>query len=620
MVRRPWQIWSLFGLCLLVTIPAMSWLTTKALELDAAQVQARQQAELEDRISSALWRLDTRLTPILSQEAARPEFEYCAFLPDETPGMRLNPGPKYVMGTPSRLLVQPSRYVQLNFQCSANGCTTSPQCPEDSTEQWAIACGVNPSQISESRRRLEELVGVLNYESLLMLLPDQTVPDLRQWPDNWFEVGGNWGQIVSHNLANNESQNGVDNVAQTPGNSANYEGGPTRSVTRGRNDINEFNNRNSALQAYAQHERVQRVDVGVDRNVRECVSKPLWIGDRLILARRVSVGGETRIQGCWLNWDAIASILRAEVEDLLPEVTFEPVNDPELSKAGRLLATLPIELRVPQLMELSAEFSPIKGSLVIAWISLAFASLTGALMLSAVVGLSERRAAFVSAVTHELRTPLTTFRMYAEMLAENMVPVGQEGSYLRRLQTEADRLSHLVENVLQYARLERGRGGQNRVRVEVGMMLDRILPRLEERAAQSKMQIVPELCPSDRDCVLVTDQGAVEQMLFNLVDNACKYAAASPDRRIHLRVAAESACLKIYVRDHGPGIAAAARRRLFSPFSKSANEAAQTAPGVGLGLALSHRLASALGGKLSYFQAEEGGALFEICLPLQLHE
>ncbi len=74
--------------------------------------------------------------------------------------------------------------------------------------------------------------------------------------------------------------------------------------------------------------------------------------------------------------------------------------------------------------------------------------------------LSERRRIFVSAVTHELRTPLTTFRLYTDMLADGMVS-GEEKrrSYLERLRGEAQRLSHLVENVLFYARLESGRAG-----------------------------------------------------------------------------------------------------------------------------------------------------------------
>jgi signal transduction histidine kinase len=113
-----------------------------------------------------------------------------------------------------------------------------------------------------------------------------------------------------------------------------------------------------------------------------------------------------------------------------------------------------------------------------------------------------------------------------------------------------------------------------------------------------------------------TDPAAVEQVLFNLVDNACKYASLAEDKRIHLSLAAANGNAELRVRDHGPGISAHARRRLFVPFSKSVHDAAHTAPGVGLGLALCRRLARALGGRLDIDSPEESGACFVLRLPL----
>lgn len=97
-------------------------------------------------------------------------------------------------------------------------------------------------------------------------------------------------------------------------------------------------------------------------------------------------------------------------------------------------------------------------SLLIAWACVLLGAAAVVLLLRGAVTLSERRGAFVSAVTHELRTPLTTFRLYAEMLAEGMVAdENKRAGYFSRLREQADRLSHLVENVLAYARLARGR-------------------------------------------------------------------------------------------------------------------------------------------------------------------
>src|SRR5208337_3642808 len=96
--------------------------------------------------------------------------------------------------------------------------------------------------------------------------------------------------------------------------------------------------------------------------------------------------------------------------------------------------------------------------LPVAWACVLLAAGAVAALLANVMRLGQRRADFVSAVTHELRTPLTTFHMYTEMLSEGMVTdPQQQRDYLTTLRLEASRLSHLVENVLAFARLERRR-------------------------------------------------------------------------------------------------------------------------------------------------------------------
>lgn len=113
-----------------------------------------------------------------------------------------------------------------------------------------------------------------------------------------------------------------------------------------------------------------------------------------------------------------------------------------------------------------------------------------------------------------------------------------------------------------------------------------------------------------------TDPSAVEQILFNLTDNACKYAAPDCEtRRVDIRIHSHHNQAILSFRDYGPGISAQQRKKLFQPFSKSATEAAHSAPGVGLGLALSRRLARELGGDL-VFQPGPHGATFELTLPL----
>jgi signal transduction histidine kinase len=98
------------------------------------------------------------------------------------------------------------------------------------------------------------------------------------------------------------------------------------------------------------------------------------------------------------------------------------------------------------------------------------------------------------------------------------------------------------------------------------------------------------------------------------VDNAGKYARSAPDRRIGLECRADDASVRLLVSDRGPGLGHRERRRLFRPFHKSARDAAQSAPGVGLGLALSRRLARAMGGDLEIVESGPQGT----CIGLRL--
>jgi signal transduction histidine kinase len=155
-------------------------------------------------------------------------------------------------------------------------------------------------------------------------------------------------------------------------------------------------------------------------------------------------------------------------------------------------------------------------------------------------------------------------------------------------------------------------------------LLDRASERLAGRAAEAGLVLRTQAPPEVLAIDAVADAGAVEQILFNLVDNACKYAAcknaahkglpAEESRTLDLAVDRVNGSVRLRVRDHGPGVPERERKRLFQPFRKSAHDAANSAPGVGLGLALSRRLARDMGGELSLENGAAGGACFVLTL------
>jgi K+-sensing histidine kinase KdpD len=207
------------------------------------------------------------------------------------------------------------------------------------------------------------------------------------------------------------------------------------------------------------------------------------------------------------------------------------------------------------------------------------------------------------------------------MLAADMVTDAEtKKSYLATLCLESSRLNHLVENVLAYARLERGSARRHVERVALGELIERVKPRLLQRLEQAGMKLATDADERVLVTVVHVDVSAVEQILFNLVDNACKYAApGATDMTVHLEALPSEGKRRfamLRVRDHGQGISAEAARRLFQPFSKSAGEAACTAPGVGLGLAMCRRLSRSLGGELRWDSGARDGASFVLALPV----
>lgn len=603
-MNRPWQTGLALSLCLCVLFAALGWASVKVLELEQVQAESARQAQLEENVRLALWRMDSLIVPLIAQENARPYFVYTAFYPAQRAYNSMfapvRPGEVLI---PSRLLAQPSAEILLHFQCGPDKQLTSPQSPTGNMCDLAESTYVASAALSCNRSRLDELTKKVDWTSLVKSLPANSEPNL-------IITDSAPAPIVA---PNDDSFQQAEGPNQQPAQQQ------LAQVARG---AKEFQKRklnyesNSANTLISKNNDSQWSGLG---SVREGWLVPVWSNGALLLARRVLVHNESYVQGCWLDWPAIQTRLLHEIEDLLPDAKIEPVIDGDSTgEATRLLASLPVRLLPGALAaEPDPGMSPLRLSLAVAWGCVALSVIAVGMLFVGAVSLSERRGAFVSAVTHELRTPLTTFRMYAEMLADGMVndPEKRQG-YLNTLKAEADRLGHLVENVLSYARLERGRAGGGVESVIVADLLDGMESRLAQRARQAEMQFVLENGDAIATTRLRVDRLAVEQILFNLVDNACKYAAGADDRRLLLNVARDGAAVAFSLRDHGAGIAGKESRRLFRPFTKSAQAAANSAPGIGLGLALSRRLARQMGGDLRLDRNHSPGATFVLTLPI----
>jgi signal transduction histidine kinase len=231
--------------------------------------------------------------------------------------------------------------------------------------------------------------------------------------------------------------------------------------------------------------------------------------------------------------------------------------------------------------------------------------------------LARQRAAFITAVSHELRTPLTTLRMHAELLRDGLVT---DADKVRKFHTdmvqESVRLSHLVENVLEAQRLEEGRRPLRLVSTDVGGLVRSVVEGQRPLIAARNFSVAIEVKGTSLEGSV--DQQAVEQMVVNLVENAVKYAAVA-DRRIDVGVHRRGDDAVITVADHGPGIPAEERQRVFARFARVQRPGDEHIAGTGLGLALVRELAVAHGGSARIVPRPDGadGCCVAVTLPLR---
>ena len=219
--------------------------------------------------------------------------------------------------------------------------------------------------------------------------------------------------------------------------------------------------------------------------------------------------------------------------------------------------------------------------------------------------LSDKKTAFIAAVTHELRTPLTTLRMHAEMLDQDLVPDDRKKRVYEELARETERLSRLVENVLAMSKLEEGRWVIEKKKGDLAGAVESVVDSLEPRAKELGFALNFHAEPECR--TIEFDPRAVELAVQNLVDNALKYAAESKPHEIDIAVEPNEAGVRVVVKDHGPGIAPAMRERVFDRFDRAG--ASEKKPGTGLGLALVRELARAHGGDARILDVTAGLAV-----------
>ncbi len=676
MIRRHGVLLA-FVACTLAVVGAMAWLTWHALRMERNERKARDAALYQDTLRVALWRMDSVVSAIMAREVARPYFEYQAFYPADRAYTRMweevRPGDVLV---PSSLLRQHASFVRLHFQWSMRDGWTSPQAPSGNMRDMAESTYCTSNEVMRAQQDLDRLrecfvsSGASFRVSELSLSDD--VSDRGPW------IGGlmttlatdarldtqvdtptaeqSFGssepttfakedfarrsaaaniinerqQAYSPSASRVESSRAVAGTRASPGVPVSDQVGVLTKAEHARlAAVMENASDDVASLALTQLQAKDVLSLGGDTledsaSVAVGMFRPAWLsgaGDEaseLVFTRDVRKQDAYVAQGFWIDWPTLRADLVSRVDDLFSEVELvpDPLRTADLAHRMATIDAALVATPRKRLMPVSASWTPLETGLVLAWIAVVGAVGAIALVLRTSTELAERRGRFVSAVTHELRTPLTTFCMYSQMLADGMVPEGEQTrEYVRTLKGESKRLADIVESVLEYARLGRRRvaGRVTHEAITVNELLERLEEPLRRRAEQCSMELVVERSGPGTASVRA-EPGTIERILANLLDNSCKYAKGATDRRVHLRVLVGGGDLKMIVSDHGPGIESGERTKIFRAFVRGEAQSSGTVSGLGLGLALSRGLADDLGGSLRL--TEPSRAEFTLTVPL----
>jgi signal transduction histidine kinase len=231
------------------------------------------------------------------------------------------------------------------------------------------------------------------------------------------------------------------------------------------------------------------------------------------------------------------------------------------------------------------------------------------------IELAELKSHFVANVSHEIRTPIALIRLYAETLELGRVKTpAQMREYLQVISRETQRLTHLINNVLDMSRIDAGRKTYNFAQGDLGQIVHDTLESYDHQLGQQGFQVARRIEPGRLPANL--DPEAITQALINLLDNAVKYSNGAQEKEIEVSLERRGNRALISVRDRGMGIPEEEQERIFDLFYRVNDRRVHGVKGSGLGLTLVQHIVGAHGGKVQVSSEPGAGSTFTIELPL----
>jgi len=236
-----------------------------------------------------------------------------------------------------------------------------------------------------------------------------------------------------------------------------------------------------------------------------------------------------------------------------------------------------------------------------------------------VAGRRERQLAqlqedFISHVSHELKTPLSLIRMFSEVLVAGKVKNDEtKQEYFGIIHRESDRMSRLIENLLDFASLERDARGKHFEKTDIAQLVSQALEAYRHEIQQQGFQLTVVVAPDLP--VTLADPNAVAMAFFNLLDNSVKYSGEK--KEIVVRVLQSNGYIDLSVTDKGLGISLAEQQKIFDKFYRGSNAAVKMIRGSGIGLSITKRVAELHGGDVLVKSEPGAGSTFTLRIPIR---
>jgi len=233
------------------------------------------------------------------------------------------------------------------------------------------------------------------------------------------------------------------------------------------------------------------------------------------------------------------------------------------------------------------------------------------------IELSRMKSDFVSTISHEFKSPLSSIRQLSEMLQSGRIPAEEyRQQYYNVLVEQSERLSLLIDNILDFSKLEEGRKEFDFEMVEISSLLQEIVTAIQDQVRHKDFNIQLEI--EESLPLIKADRAAISQAITNLIDNAIKYSGEA--RNIIVRTFTEHPYLMILIKDFGIGIRKEEIDKVFERFYRGGDELTRKVKGSGLGLTLVKQIVEVHNGNIDVESEPGKGSTFSIRLPVQQPE